>query len=237
MLLSNKSWRGYIEKLSQINKKSSDLMRVYMSEHPDADVEELIRYAYSIATKYGEAAATLACNMYDAIASASGATVPSAEPARTATFGETAVAVNGSKLQGETLVPGAVERLVKLAGQDTMLNNARRDGAEWAWVPSGDTCAFCITLASRGWQKASRKIKEGNHAQHIHANCDCAFMVRFNDKDGLKGYDPQEYLDQYHEAGGVNGLRRKNYAENKEKINLQKREAYARRKQSSESEE
>ena len=55
-----------------------------------------------------------------------------------------------------------------------LLKNAVRDGAEWAWVPHGDTCPFCITLASNGWQKASRKVLKGGHAEHIHANCDCA---------------------------------------------------------------
>lgn len=28
-----------------------------------------------------------------------------------------------------------------------MLKNALRDGAEFAWVSNGDTCAFCMTLA------------------------------------------------------------------------------------------
>ncbi|MBR4692904.1 MAG: hypothetical protein IKP17_09110 [Oscillospiraceae bacterium] len=38
-------------------------------------------------------------------------------------------------------------------------------------MPSGDTCAFCITLASRGWQKAGREAIKGGHAEHIHNNC------------------------------------------------------------------
>ena len=58
---------------------------------------------------------------------------------------------------------GAVGRLVKQAGADTTPQNALRVGAEFAWVPSGDTCAFCITLASRGWQRASRKAVKGGH--------------------------------------------------------------------------
>lgn len=50
-----------------------------------------------------------------------------------------------------------VSRLVKRAGADTTLKNAQRDGAEFAWVPHGDSCAFCLTLASRGWQRASQR--------------------------------------------------------------------------------
>ena len=126
--------------------------------------------------------------------------------------------------------PGRVSRLVKRAGADTTLKNAVRDGAEWAWVPHGDTCPFCITLASNGWQKASSKVLKGGHAEHIHANCDCEFAIRFDHNTTVAGYDPEKYLKQYRDAGGdINKLRRVNYAANKERINAQKRAAYAER--------
>ena len=132
---------------------------------------------------------------------------------------------------------GAVGRLVKRAGADTTLKNAIRDGAEFAWVPSGDTCAFCITLASRGWRRASEKALKGGHAEHIHSNCDCTYAVRFDGKSGVKGYDPEKYLATYEGAEGdtpkekINALRRENYAAHKEEINARKRAAYAERKE------
>ena len=86
--------------------------------------------------------------------------------------------------------PGRVSRLVKRAGADTTLKNAVRDGAEWAWVPHGDTCPFCITLASNGWQKASSKVLKGGHADHIHANCDCEFAIRFDHNTTVAGAYP-----------------------------------------------
>ena len=111
--------------------------------------------------------------------------------------------------------PGRVSRLVKRAGADTTLKNAVRDGAEWAWVPHGDTCPFCITLASNGWQKASSKVLKGGHADHIHANCDCEFAIRFDHNTTVAGYDPDKYLKQYRDAGGdINKMRRVNYAAN-----------------------
>ena len=123
-----------------------------------------------------------------------------------------------------------VSRLVKRAGADTTLKNALRDGAEWAWVPQGDTCAFCLTLASRGWQKASQAAIKGGHAEHIHANCDCEYAIRFDGRSTVAGYDPDKYLRQYRAAGSdVNALRRVNYAANRERINAQKRAAYALR--------
>ena len=115
------------------------------------------------------------------------------------------------------------------------MQNAIRDGAYWAWIPSGDTCAFCITLASRGWQKASKSALKDGHAEHVHANCDCTYAVRFDDNLDVEGYEPQDYLDMYYDADGdspqerINALRRKFYNENKEIINEQKRSAYAKK--------
>lgn len=141
--------------------------------------------------------------------------------------------VNATKNQNPANLPNGVSRLVKRAGADTTLKNAVRDGAEWAWVPHGDTCPFCITLASNGWQKASSKVLKGGHAEHIHANCDCEFAIRFDHKTTVAGYDPEKYLKQYRDAGGdINKMRRVNYAANKERINAQKRAAYAARKDS-----
>ena len=151
-----------------------------------------------------------------------------AEPAEPADYGEVARMVNATKNQNPANLPNGVSRLVKRTGADTTLKNAVRDGAEWAWVPHGDTCPFCITLASNGWQKASSKVLKGGHAEHIHANCDCEFAIRFDHNTTVAGYDPDKYLKQYRDAGGdINKMRRVNYAANKERINAQKRAAYA----------
>lgn len=199
---------------------------------------QLIDYAYALVQKYGEGSAAAACEAYDAIAELSGVAVSAAVPADIADYSEVAKAVNGviKYTQNEETVSGAVARLVKLAGQDTTLNNAIRDGAEWAWIPSGDTCAFCITLASRGWQRASKKALKNGHAEHIHANCDCAYCVRFNNGTTVEGYDPDRYRKMYDEGSGnsvskINAMRRRFYDENKERINAQKRSAYAKRKE------
>ena len=87
-------------------------------------------------------------------------------------------------------------------GADTTLKNAERDGAQFAWVPHGDTCAFCIALASRGWQYKSKKAMRNGHAEHIHAHCDCEYAVRFDGKSTVAGYDPDKYLEEYYDANG-----------------------------------
>lgn len=230
MQITAKTWNEYITRLSRLNQKAGQLMRQYIDTHGTGDADALITYAAALVTKYGEGSAELACQMYDALAEAANAGVPAAEPAVPAAYGEVARMVNATKNQNPANLPNGVSRLVKRAGADTTLKNAVRDGAEWAWVPHGDTCPFCITLASNGWQKASSKVLKGGHAEHIHANCDCEFAIRFDHNTTVAGYDPEKYLAQYNAAGGdINKMRRVNYAANKERINAQKRAAYALR--------
>ncbi len=231
MQITAKTWNEYITRLSRLNQKAGQLMREYIGSHGTESTDDLIAYAYGLVTKYGEGSAELACQMYDALAEAANAGVPAAEPAVPADYGEVARMVNATKNQNPANLPNGVSRLVKRAGADTTLKNAVRDGAEWAWVPHGDTCPFCITLASNGWQKASSKVLKGGHADHIHANCDCEFAIRFDHNTTLAGYDPEKYLKQYRDAGGdINKMRRIDYAARKDAINAQKRAAYAVRK-------
>ena len=231
MQITAKTWNEYITRLSRLNQKAGQLMRQYIDTHGTGDADALITYAAALVTKYGEGSAELACQMYDALAEAANAGVPAAEPAEPADYGEVARMVNATKNQNPANLPNGVSRLVKRAGADTTLKNAVRDGAEWAWVPHGDTCPFCITLASNGWQKASSKVLKGGHAEHIHANCDCEFAIRFDHNTTVAGYDPDKYLAQYNAAGGdINKMRRIDYAARKDAINAQKRAAYVARK-------
>ncbi len=244
--ITAKAWNNYIAVLRRLDSRASAemlAMVTQMSEQYNRNEitrtqyeNALINYAYSLATKYGEGAGAVACEMYDAIAALQGVVVPAAVPAETATIAETAKAVKGTLKTGNAeIVAGAVGRLVKLAGVDTMQQNALRDGAQWAWIPSGDTCAFCITLASRGWQRASKNAIKNGHAEHVHSNCDCTYAVRHSADLDVEGYEPQKYLDMYYGTGEstpqerINAMRREFYNENKEIINEQKRSAYAKR--------
>ena len=250
MQISRRTWNNYIAILRQINDQAGAEMFAFL-EANDWRSDRITRQAcidfgYALATKYGEAAGAVACEMYDLIAQTAANILPAAEPAATATYAETAKAVNGTMKTGNNeVIASSISRLVKMAGVDTTMHNAIRDHAEWAWIPSGDTCSFCITLASRGWQPASKAQLKGNHAEHIHANCDCTFAIRFNGDTDVEGYDPSEYKKMYDDAEGssskakINAMRREAYAENSEKINEQKRSAYAKRmeRESSEAEE
>lgn len=222
MQISANDWQKYISKLSAINTKAGELLQAYIDKHGLNDIESVITYAHALVTKYGEAGSELACQMYDALAEAQGAYVNPAEPAAIANRHEVAGAL--LKTQGTLNMIPAIERLVKTAASDTMLKNAKRDNAEWAWVSHGDTCAFCMHLSSLGWMPASKAILRGEHAEHIHANCDCEFAIRFDGKSTVEGYSPQKFKKIFDNAEGntlkdkINAIRREQSARNYQKI-------------------
>ena len=257
MIISRKDWMSYIRRLSACHNTAAAEMLKFIDQNGVEDVDALIDYAYGLTSKYGEASAALSAEMYDVIAALEGAALDPAVMAPTAEYGDVAKTMYGimKTSQNANQLSGAVGRMVKQAGADTMLQNAVRDRAEYAWIPVGETCAFCLTLASNGWQPASRSALHGGHAEHIHANCDCTYVIRFDHSSNVSGYDPEKYLQEYEDANTssygfgsvnndrdvkkehwqsmstarINGLRRAAYAKDKDKINEQKRIAYAER--------
>lgn len=202
-------------------------MTQWIQKNGFKDDKALLDYAFALVSHYGQAIGALSCRMYEATAAAHGVIVPTAEMASLPEYGEVAKAVHGTMKQSQKKVPATMARLVKQVGADTTLKNAMRDGAQFAWVPHGDTCAFCLTLASRGWQYMSKNALRNGHAEHIHAHCDCEYAVRFDGKSSVEGYDPEKYLEEYNAAGGdINAMRRARYAQNKDTVNARKRGLY-----------
>ena len=249
MNLSSKQYKKFANTMSKLSNAAQVEMHNWIianGGYQAIQFEAAIAEAYAIATKYGEASAALSALMYDAIADVSGAAVPVATVAQTATLEEVSKAIYGASTfsQNDDYISGVVGRLVKQAGADTTLQNAKRDGAQFAWISFGDTCAYCELLSANGWQNATAKTIKGDHAEHIHANCDCQFMIRFDSESTVEGYHPNTSL--YSETEGrtmeekANAIRRQNYAKNKDEINAQKRITYAKRTEelnSSEAEE
>lgn len=268
MQISEKDWKAYITKLRKLNDKAAELVVRYVQQHGFADRDALIAYCYQVVEKYGTGSAALSAAMYDATALMSQAAVPAAEMASIASYGDVAKTVNGVLKTSNNVdeLAGAVSRWVKKAGCDTTLQNAVRDsgggsrnkkyggkrntGAQFAWVTSGDTCAFCLALSANGWQNQT-KMGAATHAEHIHSNCDCTYAVRFNENDGLEGYYPDRIeqgismalkaqgmdpdVDSYHwdqmNPEVINAVRRQNYARHREEIRAQQNSAAEKRRE------
>lgn len=242
MVVTAKAISKYRSMLSAINQKAAAEVQEYIVQHGYQITEEFLEFAYAVSTKYGEAAGALACQFYDELADywkqvEKKKTIPPAEPSEVASYEEVAKNVVGTIKTTPDKIPEVVSRLVKRTAEDTTLKNAMRDFAECAWIPQGDTCSFCIMLASNGWRKASKKSLRNGHAEHIHPNCDCTYVVRFDPFTDVEGYEPGEYLQMYEDADGykwrdkLNSMRREQYQKNKEEINERKRINYAERKE------
>ena len=242
MKIPKKTWDKYIKQLSKLSYASGTLIKNYIEKNGIEDIKALTDYAFEIVQKYGNGSAALSAAMYDALAALEKANIAPAVMADLPDYGEVANAIYGTlkTSQNPSEISGATSRLVKRCGADTTLKNAKRDHAQFAWIPSGDTCAFCLTLASNGWQYMSKDAMRNGHAEHIHSNCDCTYAVRFDESTDVDGYDPEEYREMYDDAEGrnskdkINSMRRMIYQENKDRINAQKRAAYAERQESTE---
>lgn len=250
MVIKQSTWRRYIGLLRSINDRASADVQNWINKYAvddtghivmnigdivDEDGNTFIDYCYLVTQEYGNASAAVSAQMYDALAEIEGANVPPAEMAGNASYHDVAKTVNGVLKTSHNIneMTGAVSRLVKKAGCDTTLQNAYRDRAQFAWIPAGDTCAFCLALASNGWVNVSaRRIKKGYpHAEHIHSNCDCTYAIRFNSDTDVEGYNPGKYDSMFYEAeeraeeegyptgrwnmskDNVNALRRMQYAQ------------------------
>lgn len=247
--ISQAEWQRYTDRLRRIDKTAAELMQKYVDEHGYIVDQEMIDYAYALTTKYGEASGALSASMYDSIVdyykahSGSSRAIDAAVVADPATRQEVTDALyNIQHKNAQQTIPSKIGQLVRQCGADTMLQNAVRDHAEWAWIPGGgETCAFCLMLASRGWTEASSKTLKGDHAEHIHSNCDCTFAIRFDESMDIEGYDPQGIYQEFMDTGEtswddrVNAVRRQQYQLNIEEIRAQKRAAYAKNKEIQES--
>lgn len=195
MEITSKQYDKFQTLMSQISDKAKSEMLSWIQSqggYQNVQFDDAIEIAYALSTKYGEASASLSALMYDSIADKSGASVPSAEVAPTMSLDEVKKTIYGASTfsQDDEYIAGTVGRMAKQAGADTTLLNARRDGAEFAWVSEGDSCAYCQLLSNLGWQHASAKTIKGDHATHIHANCQCQFVIRFDHETSVEGYDP-----------------------------------------------
>ena len=199
------------------------MLREAAARHPDMTVAEWRDFAAAVmqaaAETYGEAGASLACELYDARVRASGydkATMGiTLDPAR---------AMATARYQAGKLVGGDLDGFIRECSafcsdyvrevtNSTMTGNWKRSrrsasrsrsaaakagnayGVRFARVPQGgDTCTFCAMLASSGFVYWSRET--AGEFDHYHRNCKC--LVVPDDGSGeVEGYDPDEWLQRW----------------------------------------
>lgn len=100
-----------------------------------------------------------------------------------------------------------VDTEMRRAANQCVAYNAGRDPAKprYARVPVGETCGFCLMLASFGYQYTSEES-----ASHAHRKCNCRIVPSFGDAE-VRGYDPDAMYGRFNSCmsaiGGRQGLR------------------------------
>lgn len=190
------------------------LSSVRLDSDPVVIRNALLEFFPELVSAYGDTAALLAADFYDALRDA---------PVSAASFraamsrpvdvekaqGSVRWAV-GSLFADEPDVPGfvaalsgATQRLVLQPGRDTVWSNAGRDPVRTAYarIPVGATCAFCTMVASRGFVYASQAA--AGQSNKWHDDCDCVIVPGRGEGDYPEGYDLSVYKRLYREGAGV----------------------------------
>lgn len=100
-----------------------------------------------------------------------------------------------------------VDEEMRRAANSCVAYNAGKDPAKplYARVPVGETCGFCLMLASYGFQYTSEEA-----ASHSHRKCNCRVVPSFGDAE-VRGYDPGQMYARYNDClvtlGGRDGIR------------------------------
>ena len=168
---------------------------------PNGCREALAGFWPFLIEQYGEVAATLAADRFEELTGMRATMARAVDEERALSRMNWAIRplFNG---EGDAygLLALLLDELVKQPGRSTMIASARDNRIRYARVPVGDTCAFCLMLASRGAVYVSRS-SAGDRGSRFHGKCDCAVEpVRDDyDLDQLKrqGYDPDELYDKY----------------------------------------
>lgn len=113
----------------------------------------------------------------------------------------------------------------------TTVHNAAKNGVRYARVPFGNSCAFCLMLASRGFVYHST-TSAGEDKGHYHSNCHCKIVAG---KEGteIEGYNLEKLncrMQQIAEELDITNFNWEDYMSDKAMQDLLQREIRLRDK-------
>lgn len=174
--------------------------------------EAMLESMYGLVSDYGDAAAVESLGWYLSLRAESVGLDDGFQPALPDQMPEDVVNAStrwalGELMRGEDLdkalksLNGVLDRLVKKLGRESIVHAADSDPKKprWARVPHGQTCAWCLMLASRGWVYLD--AQSAGAARQWHADCDCQIVPAWGKKTPkIAGYDPDALYAQYEAA-------------------------------------
>ena len=186
-----------------------------LSGDPARVKSSLLAYFPELVQVYGDAAAVLGADWYDALrdvpASAKSFRAVLASPAQREQAEASARWALGPLFAAEadpvttlSRVMGSAQRLVLQPARDSFAESAKRDPSRvrWARVPSGlKTCKWCVMLASRGAVYVD-DVSAGE-MNEFHDNCDCVQVQVRSKSDYPEGHSVDAFKRLYMQDSGV----------------------------------
>lgn len=190
----------------QLQQAATDEFMEYV--YDGMTVDEVVDAAATVAAKYARLGCELGAQWYDLCAELAGI---DAEPAE---YGDPDPAdirdhagrrIDGSEdatRQANLFLQDLIDESVRATGFSNLWRDYERGmgGGRWCRVPVGETCAWCLMLASQGAWYLTEKSAGGMDPDHYHNGCNCK-AVFFADAEDIEGYDElQEYKRMYYDA-------------------------------------
>ena len=208
MALSRQALSDYDSSLSKVEGAAADYvykrLDAYLQRFPEASVADARDFAISVVNAavdaYGDAASTLAADLYDTLADASPKTLPTATVDTSDVSGyvdrdvryQAGKLVEGAPTEFARAVAMSVSDQVSRLANSTMMRNVGRDRVRYARVPLGvETCDFCAMLASRGF--VYRTAASAGEMSHWHRNCRCKVIPGMEGDFTVEGYSGEQY--------------------------------------------
>lgn len=196
----------------QLKQAAIDEFMEYVYE--GMTIDELIDAATAVAAKFNYLGYELGAQWYDLCSELAGI---DAEPAELPELDTDAIAGRArsavdNATEGATtgqvfnyFLQNEIQKSIRMTGDANLWRDYERGlaGGRWARVPVGDTCAWCLMLASNGAWYLTEKSALGADGGHYHDGCNC-IAVYHADADSIQGYEAlSKYKSMYYEADNI----------------------------------
>lgn len=190
----------------QLKQAAIDEFMEYV--HDGMTVDEVVDAATQVAMKFSYLGEELGAQWYDLCSELAGidaddAYLPELDEDGIRGRAET-VAKSGGDVKSvfNEFLANQIQESIRTTGTANLWRDYERGltPGKWARVPVGDTCAWCLMLASQGAWYKSKESALGPDPDHYHKRCNC-IAVYHADPESIGGYAKlEQYKRMYYDA-------------------------------------
>ena len=196
----------------QLKQAAIDEFSEYLYEGITKD--EVIETAVGIATKYSMLGAELGAQWYDLCSELAGLDVDEAElsyadseeiSSRANSYASGLSESKPITAAFNEFLQNEINNSIRKTGNANLWRDYERGmaGGKWARVPVGDTCGWCLMLASQGAWYLSEKSALGETSDHYHNRCNCIAVYHTN-AESINGYtELTRYKSMYYDCENI----------------------------------